>query len=463
MKKLLFLFMALIATCYCNAQNFHKVYGGDGVDVGYTVIQAKDGGYLLCGKTESFDNGTNYTHGYVIKLSSTGEEEWSKLLAYQDNIITYISGAAELPSGDFLLVGITLPIVGLSDIYVTQLSPNGEEKWEKAIEDTTLFNILIYDTEFTKEGNIMITGKSTGLDSTYLPLIKMDTLGNVLWTKPLSYNPFSVGYSVSQTSDNGFFIYGDTKISSTSDFFAIKTDSSGQKEWSKTYDSGYHDTGFSAFELEDGNFMLIGNSDGISKTHLLKVDKNGEELWTSFMDGILSIGCNTIDNKILILTGTISSSDGKYIFTKMDYNETVEWSAEHSADGFKFVWEVIPTSDGGYIGIGQQGGNTEADLFVIKVNEQGEITTLYPISIPQKPKVKIYPNPISDFFYVKTEGTLSNEAELAIFDLAGRKKFNETIEIPLSKVEHIDLPQGIFFFELRIKTKLIDSGKIIVK
>ena len=54
-----------------NAQTtFQKTYGGTGNDIGYSVVQTSDGGFIIAGQTESFGAGT--VDIYIIKTDSVG-------------------------------------------------------------------------------------------------------------------------------------------------------------------------------------------------------------------------------------------------------------------------------------------------------------------------------------------------------------------------------------------------------
>ena len=57
-------------------KQWRKIFGGDGYERGPHVIQTSDGGYIICGLTDS------YTHGaddfLVYKLDAAGQKQWRK-------------------------------------------------------------------------------------------------------------------------------------------------------------------------------------------------------------------------------------------------------------------------------------------------------------------------------------------------------------------------------------------------
>ena len=56
--------------------NGTKPYGGTGTDIGYTVVQASDGGYAMAGHTNSFGAGGN--DSWFVKTNSAGTMQWNK-------------------------------------------------------------------------------------------------------------------------------------------------------------------------------------------------------------------------------------------------------------------------------------------------------------------------------------------------------------------------------------------------
>ncbi|UCH57588.1 MAG: hypothetical protein JSV18_01310, partial [Candidatus Bathyarchaeota archaeon] len=53
-----------------------SVLGGSEFDVGWSVQQTSDGGYIIAGGTESFGAGGRDV--YLVKTDSEGMEEWSR-------------------------------------------------------------------------------------------------------------------------------------------------------------------------------------------------------------------------------------------------------------------------------------------------------------------------------------------------------------------------------------------------
>jgi hypothetical protein len=70
-------------------------YGGSEYDRALSIQQTSDGGYIIAGKTDSFDAGGGDT--WVLKLSSAGEIEWQK--TYGGSSDDYASSIQETSDG----------------------------------------------------------------------------------------------------------------------------------------------------------------------------------------------------------------------------------------------------------------------------------------------------------------------------------------------------------------------------
>ena len=59
---------------------WQKCYGGSGMEIGYSIFETSDGGYLLAGSTNSNDGDVVGAKGnfdaWIVKIDSTGILEW---------------------------------------------------------------------------------------------------------------------------------------------------------------------------------------------------------------------------------------------------------------------------------------------------------------------------------------------------------------------------------------------------
>ncbi len=66
---------------------WQRSLGGSGTDNGFSVIQMRDGGYLLAGQTSSTNDdvsgetGSNVPDGWLVKLDASGQTRWQRVLS----------------------------------------------------------------------------------------------------------------------------------------------------------------------------------------------------------------------------------------------------------------------------------------------------------------------------------------------------------------------------------------------
>jgi hypothetical protein len=121
---------------------WEKSYGGSTIDEGYTILNARDGGYLVYGQTYSSDGDIVGHHGFydwwVIKLNQSGNIIWTKTLG--GNQQEYAYRANNSNEGGFILTGATLSTNGDitnsnggSEAWIVKLSNDGDLLWQRTL------------------------------------------------------------------------------------------------------------------------------------------------------------------------------------------------------------------------------------------------------------------------------------------------------------------------------------------
>ncbi len=99
---------------------WEKSYSGSGLDRAYSILQTRDGGYIVAGWTYSFGNGS--ADVYILKLDFNGNLEWEK--TYGGNGKDWAYSVQQTKDNGYIVAGYTYSFGnGGSDVYILKLSP----------------------------------------------------------------------------------------------------------------------------------------------------------------------------------------------------------------------------------------------------------------------------------------------------------------------------------------------------
>ena len=124
------------------ALQWQKCLGGSGWDIATSVLQTRDGSYILTGTTASNDGDIAGSHGnadcWVIKLDNAGALEWQKLMGGSSDDRAYsvqetieggyvIAGSSSSDNGDLTHNS------GYHDFWIVKLGATGTLQWQKSL------------------------------------------------------------------------------------------------------------------------------------------------------------------------------------------------------------------------------------------------------------------------------------------------------------------------------------------
>jgi uncharacterized delta-60 repeat protein len=283
-----------------------KTIGGSGWDFARSIIQSSDGGYVVAGKTKSF--GAGYSDIYVVKLDSAGNVQWTKTIggSYNDEAWSIIQSS----DGGYVVAGYTESFgAGSADFYVVKLDSSGNVEWTKTIGGRSIDAAVSIIQ--SSDGGYVVAGEtlSFGAGGFDFYVVKLDSSGNVEWTKTIGGSDFDYAYSIIQSSDGGYVVAGKTKSFGAGgfDFYVVKLDSAGNVQWTKTIGGSDFDAAYSIIQSSDGGYVVAGETlsfgAGYSDIYVVKLDSAGNVQWTKIIGGSYGDGARSI----------IQSSDGGYV------------------------------------------------------------------------------------------------------------------------------------------------------
>lgn len=285
----------LVKTDSAGTEVLDKTFGGIGSDMGYSVQQTKDGGYIIAGSTSSLGAGDGDV--WLIKTDTAGKRQWDRTFG------TAASDGArsvqQTEDGGYIMtgwVGRGGPHSGQwGDLWLMKTDANGNKTWDKSLGGTG-------DEEGcevlqTQDGGYVVVGYTWPMRPTSrdcdLWFLKFDSQGNLLWQRTYGGREFDIGQSVVQTRDGGYLLAGSTDSYGVGlyDAWLVRTDSLGDSLWTKTLGGPKEDVANSIRKTRDGGFVVVGSAHGggpqsPSGVWLIKLDSGGDTVWTRTYGGI---------------------------------------------------------------------------------------------------------------------------------------------------------------------------------
>ena len=344
-----------------------------GQDFGYSVQQTADGGYIIAGKTTCSACGDSNV--YLIKTDPNGNKKWQKTFGGSNDDVGY--SVQQTADGGYIIAGYTESFgSGAEDVYLIKTDPTGNLIWQKTFGGS--YYDYGYSVQQTTDGGYIIAGTTYSPGAFFVYLIKTDPNGNREWQKTFGGGIFDTGWSVHQTSDGGYIIAGHVTSFGAGrfDVYLVKTDSNGNKKWQTTFGGSNRDMGYSVQQTADGGYIIAGRTEsfgaGMADVYLVKTDSNGNKEWqTTFGGSNDDVGYSvqqTADEGYIIAGGTTSFGTGNIdgYLIKTDSAGNSQWQKTFEVHSPEYKFSVHQTSDGGYIIAGSTAFN-DGDVYLIKL------------------------------------------------------------------------------------------------
>jgi hypothetical protein len=255
-----------------------RTFGGSAYDWCYSVRQTSDGGFVLAGVTVSFGGG--YEDFWLVKANAYGDSLWS--CTFGGSSHDRCRSVQQTSDGGYVLAGYTYSFgAGETDFWLVKTDANGDSLWSRTFggdrEDQC------YSIHQTLDGGYILAGETISFGAGYTDfwLVKTNSIGDSLWSRTFGGSASEGCYSVQQTSDGGCILAGYTGSFGAryTDFWLVKMNSIGDSLWSRTFGGSHWDFCFSVQQILDWGYVLAGwtRSFGAGESDIWLV-KTGPEL-----------------------------------------------------------------------------------------------------------------------------------------------------------------------------------------
>lgn len=152
-----------------------KTFGGVHPDIGYSVRQTFDGGYIIAGLTQSYSIDVCKGDVWLIKTDLSGNILWNKKFGWAKKDIGY--SLQQTSDGGYIITGVYG--YGGGDVWLIKTNASGDSLWTRTFGGTKYD--VGYSLQQTSDGGYIIVGTTQSYDSTRkgVLLIKTDSLGRI--------------------------------------------------------------------------------------------------------------------------------------------------------------------------------------------------------------------------------------------------------------------------------------------
>lgn len=409
--------------------SFVKTLGGTKNDSGQSAVATNDGGYAILGYTQSNDGDIDDKQDesfdyWVLKFDAQDQLQWQK--TYGGSADERGNSIIQTQDGGYAILGYSFSDdsdvsdnAGLQDFWLVKLDAIGTVSWQKSYgyqgADSGISLIQTNDQGYLVSGILDVTasggqGNTSRSSSRHAGgdywALKLNSSGDIEWSRYFGGNFTDTPQGVIQTNDNGFIIVGssdsdDTDISNnigTYDFWIIRISAIGELIWEKSFGGNQIDEARAIVESGDGNFIIAGDTrssdndvsanNGAADLWLIKISPSGDLIWER------TIGGSSFD----VARAMVQSQTGGYILSgssrsndfdvdenkgqndawvlKVDDNGNLEWETTVGGSNIDFSYGVAELNNGSIIAIGDTASNDAdiienkgfTDLLIVKID-----------------------------------------------------------------------------------------------
>ncbi len=372
------------------------------------IIHPNGGESLYSGeKTDFFWSGLDLSDTISIEFTSDNGTTWD-IISDNSRSIFFTWDVPDVTSDSCL--------IRVNQLTKDEAKPTIE--WEKIyggenVEQEPIITLtadggyVILSISLSDDGDV---GKNNGNFDNWI--LKIDSLGEIKWSKVYGGQYTDYGNWIEQTPDGGYIVVGNTtsddgdvgpRDAIWSDVWLLKLDKNGDIEWKKTYGGNDSDDAIGVVATEDSGYIISGftysddgdvpNNRGSRDIWAFKVDRYGKIIWSKTYGGTEMDQAYTMhktkDGGVVIAGRTRSGFGGMnynngewdYFVLKIDSKGEQEWLRTYGGLESDVAKSIIELKDGGYAIVGYtyseyvHGGlnKGDADAWILRLFSDGDI------------------------------------------------------------------------------------------
>ena len=381
MKTIRFIIIGLIFFNNTFSQTFEKTIDDNlfnPVFPGRNIQITADEDYLVAGKTAPVNG---YNKIVLTKFLSSGEKLWTKVYENGEYVNYHVS-LEKSEDG-----GYVISASGPHEIRLIKTDSNGELDWIRSI------NTGEYDDKNpavieTNSANFFVAGtKTLGPENNYQRIISFTVLnsdGQFVSENEIKGESHLTLQFINEVENGGYIIggYSGFPYPEGSCLFIAKLEANGDTIWIKKYENITTVLNSNIFETQNEQFIVIGtwrsSITSRNQIFLMWIDTEGNIIWEKSHLLDMSNGFSvrqTFDNGFVLTGSTEKYGNGQndLLILKTNILGDSTWAKTYGGANSDYGYEIIQTSDSGFIVLGSSDSFGQTGSYLIKTDNQGNV------------------------------------------------------------------------------------------
>jgi len=284
MKQLLLIYFLFFSIGFFAQapSRFYTKFGGNGIDIGYSGKPTLDKQYIVVGSTSSY--GAGNTDVYLVKVDSMGFPIWEMFFGGFNNDVG--KSVIQLPDSGYVVAGFTNSFgAGGYDAYIVRTDKKGTLIWQKTFGglDWDFANDLV----LASDGGIIVCGNTSSFGAGKKDglMLKYDLAGNLIWQKIIGGIENEELRSVIKTNDNLLASVGLTQSKGdvNGDCYFVKFDLNGDTIFTKYFGGPGKDHANDLVQMPNSDFVMCGaktySANPNTESLMYSISNTGTFLW----------------------------------------------------------------------------------------------------------------------------------------------------------------------------------------
>lgn len=206
----------------------------------------------------------------------------------------------------------------------------------------------------------------------------------ITWNKTYNFCDQDRANSIKQTSDNGYIVANTSGLFDDYDIWIFRLNENGDTVWTKSYGDENSQGANSIICSSDGNYVIVGhNSPSLNYyefyIYVMKIDESGNILWEFDFPGSNQTAWDIIetsDGGYVVLGKNVAFIATQIILIKLDASGQLIWEKVYNMNSsISLMYEIIESNDFGFTLVGEKNTtNPGQDIWIMKTDQLGDST-----------------------------------------------------------------------------------------